>query len=182
MKPKEFFSTLKEVFRKPKYLALAVVIAFLFYLLNVIITNYQNLGAIYSLNGFKGVVSLMPAFFFGLNNLLTTGSFVTLILISLIIGIFFSLIVYRIKGIKELSGKGGFITSSGIFLGVLAPGCAACSLGFLPLLGISSTAITFLPFQGLEISILAIGILSFSTFKITKEINKGILCEIPKND
>ena len=82
--------------------------------------------------------------------------------------------------IKSSSGKTfGFFGTTGIFLGILAPGCIACGVGLLSVFGISAAVLSSLPFEGLELSLLAIGILSFSTYKITGDINKGIVCEIP---
>lgn len=179
MNIKKFFSVLKDIFRKPKYLGLAILIALVFYSFNVLILNYENFILIYHLLGFFGFVKSLPAFFLGFRNLVFTSSFVAIILISVLVGVLFSLIYYRTKMIKEYSGKRGFLSSSGIFFGILAPGCATCGLGLLPLLGISSAFLTFLPFDGLELSFAAIVILSFSTFKLTKDINKGIYCEVP---
>ncbi|MEX0920108.1 MAG: hypothetical protein WDZ69_00825 [Candidatus Pacearchaeota archaeon] len=176
---KEFFSTLKDVFSKPKYIAITILVAFVFYSINVLILNFENFASFYNLLGFWGLVKSLPTFFFGLKNLVLRSSFVFVIALSFLIGILFSLIHYRTKMIKNYAGNKGFLASSGIFLGVLAPGCAACGLGLLPLLGISATVLTTLPYDGLELSILGVGILSFSIFKLTKDINKGISCEIP---
>lgn len=176
---KEFFLTLGDVFRKPRYLVITFLIAFIFYSLNVLILNFQNFISFYNLLGLLGFIKSLPTFFFGFKNLVLASSFIFLIILSILIGMLFSLIFYRTKMIKNFSGKNGFLTSSGIFLGVLAPGCAACGIGLLSLLGIGAATLSFFPLHGLELSILATGILIFSIFKITKDINKGIYCEIP---
>jgi len=72
----------------------------------------------------------------------------------------------------------GFFGTAGIFLGILAPGCPTCAIGILPVLGIGTAFLASLPFGGLELSALAILFLGFATFKITKKIHKGIICEI----
>ena len=60
------------------------------------------------------------------------------------------------------------------------PGCAACGIGLLSLFGISAASLTFLPFKGLEFSILSIIILSVLIFEITKNISNGIVCKTMK--
>jgi len=171
-----FFGVWKKVFSKPWYVVLSVAIALIFYLGNIFIINHNNIILFYHLFGL-GIVSSLPSLLLA-KGLILTSSLVTLILISILFGILFSLILYKAKMIKSVSGKTGIVASIGIFLGVIGPGCAACGLGLLPVLGISSAFLIALPLHGLEISILSVGILAIVTFKITKDIDKGISCNI----
>jgi len=176
---RDFFSVWRDVFTNWKFSMIAIVIALVFYSINVLISSYSSLISFYSQVGFFGTLKLFLTFFLGFKDHIEFHGFVTLILISIILGMLFSLIFYKTTMLKSFSGKSmGFFGTTGIFLGILAPGCAACGIGLLSALGLGTAALTSLPFEGLELSILAILILGFSTFKITKDINKGISCEI----
>lgn len=178
MSEKNLFSVWKKVFSNWKYIALSVFIALTFYSLNVFIKSYNSLISFYGKLGLFGSIKLFFNFFVGFKETTLTSSFISLILITIIFGILFSLIAYKTKMITSVSGKTGIFTTIGIFLGALVPGCPSCGVGLLSLFGVSAAALSFLPYNGLELSILAIGILSFSTFKITKDIKKGIVCKI----
>ena len=181
MNLEEFFSVWDEVFRNWKYTVLSIVIGIVFYTLNVLlIQGYQSLISIYIQQGFLASFKFFLNLFVGFHNVILLSSFVSLIIISILLGILFSLITYKTIMLKAVSEKTNALTTAGIFLGILAPGCAACGVGLLSVLGISSAFLTFLPFGGLEISLLAIAIILFSIYNITNNINKGNLCEISK--
>ena len=174
---KELFSVWKKVFGNWRYLTLTVIVAVVFYSLNVIIKSYESLISLYSQIGLLGSIKLFFSFFIGFKSTTFIGVFISIILVSILLGILFSLIAYKTKMIKSVSGKTGFFVTSGIFLGVLAPGCAACGVGILSLFGISAATLAFLPYDGLELSAIAAVILLVLVFKITKDINKGIVCK-----
>jgi|TARA_Y100000296_G_C5041808_1_gene190268 hypothetical protein len=178
MSEKNLFSVWKKVFGNWKYVALSIIITLIFYSFKVLISSYDSLISFYGKLGLLESIKLLFSFFIGFKETTLTSSFISLIFITILFGILFSLIIYKTKMIKSVSGKTGIFTTTGIFLGVLAPSCATCGIGLLSLFGISAAALSFLPYDGLELSILAIGILSFSTFEITKDIKKGILCEV----
>lgn len=173
-----FFETWKKVFFNWKYFFLAVFVFVLFYLFNVIIHNFSGLVSFTSRYGAAQTAAFLIELSVGFKETITMSSFASFIVIGLMLGILFSLIFYKTMMLKDVSGKVGFLGTVGIFLGVFAPGCAACGIGLLSALGFGAAAITFLPFDGLEISFLAIIILGFSIYKITKDIKKEIVCEI----
>ena len=175
---KKIFSVWKKVFSNWRYVALTIIIAVVFYSLNVIIKSYASLSSLYNKIGLFGTIKLFFSFFIGFRSTTFLGVFISIILISVLLGILFSLITYKTKMIKSVSGKTGFFATAGIFLGVLAPGCAACGVGLLSIFGISAATLAFLPFDGLELSAISAVILLILVFKITKDINKGISCEI----
>jgi len=171
----------KRVFRNWKYVVLTVFIAISFYSVNAIISNWKTLTSLYSSLNFLGTFKLFLILLVGFGNTIKLHSYISLIIISVLFGLLFSLITYKTITIKATTGKTGVFASLGIFIGALAPGCAACGVGLLSLFGLSAAFITFLPFDGLELSILSIGILSFSTFKISEGIHKGNVCEVNVN-
>jgi|TARA_Y100000310_G_scaffold340468_1_gene436362 hypothetical protein len=179
MDVKDFFSLWKEVFRKWKYFLLTLITAFVFYLVSIYLSEISIINNVFKQKGFSSGVYTLVNSFIQFPNFVKIHSLVSLIIIAVLLGLLTSLIAYKTNMIKKTSGKTiGFLGTTGIFLGVLAPGCSACGIGLLSALGIGGAFLTFLPFHGLEISILAILILSFTTFKITYDINKGIVCEI----
>lgn len=178
MKVKEILEIWKSVFGNWRYSLLGISVIFLFYSLNVTIANFSTIVSFYKNSGFFSSAEFFWILILGFKETIEFHSFVSLIIISVLLGMLVSLIAYRTNLVKVTSGKIGVLGTLGIFLGILAPGCAACGIGILSALGFGAAAITFLPFEGLELSWLAIGILGFSVYKISKDIKKGIICEI----
>jgi len=178
MNTKEFFLVWKDVFSDWKYLSLAIIIALFFYSLNVFISDYNTLISFYSQLGLLGSIKLFFTFFVGFKSTTFLSVYISLIALSILLGMLFSLIAYKTKMIKSISKKTGFFTTTGIFLGIIAPGCAACGVGLLSLFGIGAATLSFLPFDGLELSAISAVILLILVFKITKDINKEIVCKI----
>ena len=174
---KDSFSVLKDVFGNWKYLILAVFISLIFYFINVLIANFSSIKSYFSMSLFLGMKFFL-VLSLGFRETILPSSFASMIVIGIFLGMLSSLITYKTIMIKGVSGKIGIFGVSGIFLGILAPGCAACGIGLLSALGLGSAVLTFLPLKGLEISLLAIGILGFSIVKISKDIKKGIVCRI----
>jgi len=168
----------KIVFGNRRYIFLTVFIALFFYALNAMIGSWQTFSSLSSSYGILGTTKLFFVLVGGFGNTIKFHSYVSLILVSILFGLLFSLISYKTTRIKKTSSKVGVIASFGVFIGILAPGCAACSIGLLSLLGVSSAFLTFLPFEGLELSILSIGLLSFAVFKISEKIHVGEVCEV----
>ncbi len=178
MKVNNILNTWKKIFSNWKYPFLAIVIAVAFYSLNVLIANWKSLIKFYSSLGFFGTLKFFITLFFGFKNLILFSSFVSLVIISILFGMLFSLIIYKTKLVNfKGSKKLGVVGSVGVFLGALIPGCVACGIGLATVLGLGAGALAFLPYDGLEISVLAILILGFTITKITKEM---YVCKIPK--
>lgn len=180
---KTLLKSLGKVFGNIGYLALAVVTALIFYLINVLITSYGELSSFFLVSGFLSTLRL----FFEISFLtfwytVRFHSFISLIIISILVGMLVSLITYKTITIKEKSEKRtSLIATIGIFLGILAPGCAACGIGIISALGLGAATITFLPFEGLEISALSIAILLFANWRISKDLLEPETCKIQLN-
>ena len=109
--------------------------------------------------------------FFGFKETILFHSFISLIVISVLFGLLFSLFAYKIAIGQKSDGKEiGLFGGIGIFLAALAPGCAACGVGLASVLGIGVGILSFLPYDGFELSLVSIGILSFSIVNITKNM------------
>lgn len=98
------------------------------------------------------------------------------LIISALFGIYIALFIFRRDLIKDskhikpiLSGIGGTIT------GVIAAACPTCGAPMLAFFG-APLALMALPFQGLEIKVLSILLLSLSVYLLTESIEKKINC------
>ncbi len=176
MKIKEASLGFRKVFSNWRYISSTALIAFAFYWIYLFLINYRQISLIYQYRGFFQAIFISPF----MRGFIPKEVIIGTAIISLLFGILFSLIIYKSKMIKNISKKTGLLASVGIFLGFIAPaGCSAsCGIGILSIVGISTAAINFLPLKGMEITIVSACILSLSIYKVSKDINKGILCEI----
>ena len=157
-------SGFKKVYSKPFYLFLAVLITFVLILLNILLFNRALFisapGWNIALRVFIGTFSTMPYL-----------SIVTLLLSSLLAGIFISLLVYHVKILKELnssvSGSGGFL------LVMLSPACPYCGIGLVSAMGFGGL-FAGLPLNGSEISIVGIFLLIIAIVSISTKISQKV--------
>lgn len=166
---KENYHHLITVFQNWRYSILLLIIAFSFYAFNALLLNYRIVFSALKTKGL-GVFSLYWSLIIGYKNTIAFHSFFTLVIISVLFGILFSLILYKTLRFSEKKHP-GFLGGLGIFLGVLAPGCAACGIGVFSLFGFGAAFITFLPFNGLELSLLAIAILTYAILRFAADLN-----------
>ncbi|MGK0208748.1 MAG: hypothetical protein ACI83O_000002 [Patescibacteria group bacterium] len=179
MKIKNTIEVVKEVFSKKRYITLAIISALLFYIANAMVSSYPTMRSYGFSLGLVGTIKIHYALIAGFVKTVSLTSLVTLIAISILFGIIVALISYKTRALKDAEPeKYSMITGIGLFIGVLAPGCAACGLGLLSVLGLSSAFLRFLPYKGTELSLIAIGLLLFSIIQISQSIKKGIVCQI----
>ena len=167
-----------EVLKKWKYLTLSIVVAILFYIINIFLSNFRYIAPTFK----KGILKFLEALLMdaiSYPQFFTYKFFIGLIFISLLFGTLISLIAYKTKMLKNFSGETGFLTSTGIFFGIVAPGCSACGVGFLSAIGVSGAAIAFLPWKGFELFLIAIILILFAIYKISSQIHRGIVCAVP---
>ncbi len=93
---------------------------------------------------------------------------------ALLTGVNIMLIIQRLNQLKA-SGTLQFMIGGGSLVGVVSSGCAACGLPILSLLGLGGS-IAYLPLQGLELSLVAISMLSISIYVI---LSQKVVCGIP---
>ena len=160
----------KRVFGNLRYTLIAIAIAIFFYAINVLITDFSILRNFYSSLGFPGTARFFITLMVGFKDVIKWYSYISLVIISLLIGILFSLIFYRINFIKSVGDKKtnalGFL---GVVIGSIAPGCSACGIGLASSLGLSAVFLAFLPLKGLEFSILAILILGSAIYNFSND-------------
>jgi len=161
----------KKVFGNKNYVLLTFVVAILFYLFNALLNNINNIAEIYLSFGFLKTIELTFNLVIGFHHTLLDFSLVSLILISLFSGILISLVVFKYRINLEIRRKSGFLAGIGFFLGFLVPGCASCGIGLIAFLGLTSSLLV-LPFNGKEISVIAILIILFAILKFSNDIFK----------
>ncbi len=161
---------IRNVLQNPKYLILSLIIALVFYEINVLISNVGLIKTISpSLNLIElikdiVIISINPG------NFILPLSLVALIIISLLIGVLFSLLVFKAKITKSGNAEASNLGIVGIILAVLVPGCATCGVGLISALGLSAVTLSILPLKGFEISLVSIIILLFAISKVSKEL------------
>ena len=147
------------VMRKKRYFLISLVSSLLFLFLVYYFTNFQlmigNLGYLHTIiyTVFSGTVVLL-------------------------FGVYVGLFTYRWQERKTLSAQTFGIGAIGTGTSVLVNGCAACSITLASYLGLASV-LSFLPFYGLELTVLGIVLLSFSIKKLSDE--KPQTCSLNDN-
>ena len=161
---KSMNSGLKEVYSKPFYLFLAVFITFVLISLNILLFNRA---LFISLPGWNIALQVFIGTFYVMSYL----SIVTLLLSSLLAGIFISLLVYHVRKLKEMnssvSGSGGFL------LVMLSPACPYCGIGLISVMGLGGMFAGF-PLNGSEISIVGIFLLMIAIVSISTKISQKV--------
>ncbi len=177
MESRQLFRTWKGIFSNWKYVTIMIFMSILFYSSNVLVSSWKNLAGIYPTFGFFETLRFFFTLWAGFKSTIILHSFISLIIISILFGVLASLIFYKLSFNTLINKKLGFLGSIGIFLAVFAPGCAVCGIGLASVLGIGAGFLSFLPYEGLELSIASIVILSFSIIKITNDMH---ICKTSK--
>lgn len=170
MEWKPIFNIWRKVFTNWKYLIATAIVALAFYSLNVLISGWSSLTGFYPTLGFFGTIRFFFILWVGFKSTIILHSFISLIIIGILLGILVSLIFYKLSFNSLKDKKIGLLGSIGLFLAIFAPGCASCGIGLVSVLGIGAGALSFLPYDGLELSIISIGVLGFSILNITKNM------------
>ena len=139
---------LKEVYASERYYVLTLGVALVIYLFNTLVNNYRILFYNFS---FPLLFSLIQGTFVSMTPL----SLFLLIIISLLAGIVTAMTVFLIK--RQVTGQ-IVASSSGIIVSLITPTCPSCAIGLLSVLGFGGF-LTVLPFKGLELGIVGIGLL-----------------------
>ena len=169
-----------EILKSKKFIipALLITIAYILlvtYLMNFRLTKDTLLGD-YPLS-YKW--NIMVALVQGLGTSMTKVALVLLILTAILTGVNFTLVKLRLSALRK-GGKLHFMVGGSSLIAIVTSGCAMCGLPILGLLGLSGSLI-YLPFQGTELSVIAVILLlitlyfmlvSYPTEQVCKIINK----------
>ena len=174
--------TVIEIIRQPKYLTFAItvsliVIAFAAWLPNLHLITKTMTSSTMTLwqktNLLTGLLGSLQTNFTPLSRLITFIS-------AGLAGVQVSLLVYYLRQTARIQQSMG-MSALGVAASMLGVGCASCgSVVLTSLIGFgSATAILgFLPFRGLEFSIMGMGILLLAIHFTLKKINDPLVCGV----
>jgi len=120
--------------------------------------------------------NLLVALLAGMWTAMSRLSLFLLVVVAILTGANLTMVVQRFQTIRA-SGKMSLTVGGSSLLGIVGSGCANCGLPILVFLGLSG-AIFYLPFQGLELSVLAIILLSVSLYSMIKRDTKQEVCAV----
>jgi len=143
----------------------------------MILVNYKSyFSFLQSDYAFLAKVKIFLIIFIGSFQAITSLDLFLLTTVALLFGVNMQLVFRKIK---FLSSAGGLHLTFGVgLLTLAATGCASCGLSIASVVGLSAV-LASLPFQGLELYMISILILSASLFYNLHTLVK--VCKIPKN-
>ncbi len=150
MNIKEKWENLKLVYNKKESWLISIVGSVLFI---IILFHFTNLALIRGNMGTKYMWTLT----------------ITQICMGLLLGLNLSLLWYKLKYSQCVDHRANGTTAVGSLLGVIVTGCPACGITLASYLGLASVFST-LPFFGLELKFLGIGLLGYSTNYLLKKL------------
>ena len=171
-------SLIRRITNNKGYALLAVLIALFFYSLNVLFANLRLLISFVESSGLPA--SLMLAFRLLVSHSQTMGmiSYLLLVLTSMLIGILFSLVVYRIRKAGRQMRNTSLLSVFAILFSGVASGCTSCGLSIASALGLGSFIAGVLPYKGLEISFLVVAVLIIAIAKTLADMKQCRECSV----
>lgn len=167
---------MKEIWSK-KIIISTLLIAFLYVMATIYLMNAGLVkDAIFGTHSLSYKWNLLLALLAGMWTAMSTLSLVLLIVASILTGANLTLVLKRLKTIRA-SGKMSVMVGGSSLLGIVGSGCASCGLPILAFLGLSG-AIFYLPFRGLELSTLAIILLSISLYSLIRQSKMQAVCAV----
>lgn len=167
---------MKKIWSK-KIIIPTLLIVFLYVMTTIYLMNAGLVkDALFGTHSLSYKWNLLMALLAGMWTAMSTLSLVLLIVASILTGANLVLVVQRLKTIQA-SGKMSFVVGGSSLLGIVGSGCASCGLPILAFLGLSG-AIFYLPFRGLELSVLAIILLSVSLYTLIRQREKQAVCAV----
>jgi hypothetical protein len=165
------------VILRRKFIIPTIVFAVLYtvlttYMMNVRLLKVALLGS-FSLE-YKA--RLLLALLGGMWTAMSVFGLTMLIIVALLTGANLTLIIQRIVKLRSF-GKLHFVAGGSSLLGFIGSGCAACGLPILALLGLGGSII-YLPFGGIELSVISAGLLLLSLYLMVKSDSTKEICEV----
>lgn len=167
---------MREIWSK-KIIISTLLIAALYVIVTVYLMNANLVkDTIFGSHSLSYRWNLMIALLLGMWTAMSKLSLVLLMIVAILTGANLTLVVQRLRTIRA-SGKMSFMVGGSSLLGIVGSGCASCGLPIMAFLGLSG-AIFYLPFQGLELSVLAIILLSISIYVLIRQRAKQTVCAV----
>jgi hypothetical protein len=183
MKNNLFLYSIQEVFRCPRYVALASIFAALIGVGIVWLSSYRLIWFAMASDFFNWATKIKILWtslgVFATN--FTLASQIMLVAVSALSGINIAMLIFYFKrtmAIQRASGAGGAL---GLVIGTFGVGCSACGSAVLSsFLGITtaSALVGWLPLQEVEFGILSIALIGASIYLLAKKIQSPVTCLI----
>ncbi len=181
-RPNNLRIALGQVFVHPSYVALAIVLGILAFLLAVWFPNFGLIAQVYSgatapLAATLGIALSLLGGITTNFDLLSAGYTVA---IAVLFGLTTAMIVFMVNQRRAAAaGRSIAVGSGAVASGVVGVGCAACSSLILsvviPSLG-ASGALAALPLQGEEFGVLSVALFFVSLLLISKHVAESSVC------
>ncbi|GEM_PF-2107015 len=175
-----YFNALKRVFSTGTYNLVGILIAVLFFLLFLGVSQITIIGEVASIEStFFEKISLMWTILYTSFTQMSGGGMVYLILLSLLAGLQGTLLVFIIR--QRASASGALSRGIwGMILGMVGIGCSACgSVLFVTILSLfigTGNALALFTQWGLVIGIGGIGVLLYAISYTLRVIEKPAVC------
>ena len=151
-------ATIEDVLSKRNYFILFILTSLIlfavFYVFTLATTTDHSIGIFVMMNG------VSYAFF----------TFLLLVVIALLFGVYIALVVYGIKLRSKYAGSSVF-GAGGLIVGAFSAGCPMCGAFLFGLFGAPLT-LFFMPYKGLELRVLAMVLLAISIYALSKNLNR----------
>lgn len=180
----QVIKSFKEVFGRPGYGALALMVAVFVVLIAIWLPNLTWIRDVFfsPLFSFGVKIKLILTSFRVLDTNFTGSARAVTLSIAVLFGINVSLLVYYMKRrVRTLKSAGTSV--AGIMVGMLGIGCAACgSILISSLFGLGATAsiIGLFPLQGLEFGLFGVVIIVGSIVYLALRIQEPGVCKVKK--
>lgn len=132
--------------------------------------------ALFGTHSFGYRCNVLTALLTGMWTAMSGFSLFLLITVALLTGLNLALTAERLRTIRS-SGKMHLAIGGSSLLGIVSSGCASCGLPILALLGLGGAAAS-LPFRGVELSLIAIVLLSISLYVLVGGRTQRSICVV----
>lgn len=171
----------KEVFSRPAYVILAVIIFFVVLTVAVWLPNISFLSHTATSETFTlpQKIGIISSTFAGIQTNFTPLSRTLTVLVAFFFAINVSFFIFYILRAATLSREAG-IGTSGFLLGLIGIGCASCGSVILSgIFGVGATAgfLGAFPLKGQEFGLLSLILLGFSTYLLAVKIINPLVCK-----
>lgn len=172
---------LGQVYKKPGYAILTIVVAGLVLLFSIWLRNSTLIAYVISSELFSwgAKIKILWKTLGSFNTTFTVANRIVILVLTLLGGINISFLVFYLKNKAEVLKMAG-TSGLGLVIGFLGIGCGACgSVILTSIFGLTFATgfIGFLPLQGLEFGLLGIVLILISIYLLAKKINQPNICK-----
>ena len=157
------FNTITMILKQRRYAMIAVTASVGFGLLHYVLSMSMLQ------THFGAVADAMPVYL-GVSLALS-------VIVAGLAGVNIALIIYKIKGTRISIKKSGGSTVAGSAFAVFTPGCPACTTPLAVILAAVGGLAVF-PLQGLELKLVSVAALIFSTYWISSGLQQPSCCSM----